>query len=342
MDPRIFSIKNELIEIQLIRDEVPGLIERDLLLEQLQELYSVRELKRTDGKKEAADFLLSNPQYGNWVYFPWNNTALKILEKLDFVELRTSRNRNKITKEEQELLAKRTIGIVGMSVGFSVFLTMVMERTAENFKIADFDTLSMSNLNRLPFKLVDIGQPKVAIAKRWALEIDPYLNIHVYDEGINTSNVSDFFQGLQNLDLIVDECDSGNIKLLLRLFAKSFRIPLLMETSDRGLLDVENYQDELEPIFHGGIAESEIEGLLNDNSNNVLMRFIDLNTASKRGVESMMEIGKSIDTWPQLASDVFHGGATLTIAARNILLGNQIPSGRYFIDTQQKLGVHEL
>ena len=72
------------------------------------------------------------------------------------------------------------------------------------------------------------------------------------------------------------------------------------------------------------------------------MRFIDMSAASKRGIDSMLEIGKTLDTWPQLASDVFHGGASVTIAARTILLGNTISSGRYFMDLQQKLGVHEL
>ena len=342
MEPAIFSIESQSNEIQSIKNEFPNLIELDLLQSQLQELFSIRSLKLTDGILESKEFITANSQYGNWVFYPWNNLALRILEKSEFVELRTSRNRNKITKSEQAELASKTIGIVGMSVGFSVFLTMVLERAAENFKIADFDTLSMSNLNRLPFKLADIGLPKVEIAKRWALEIDPYLNIQVYGEGIDTSNVGEFFQGRRNLDLIVDECDSGNIKLVLRIFAKRFGVPLLMETSDRGLLDVENYQDEDEPIFHGAILESEIDGLLHDQSSEVLMRFIDLSTASKRGIESMLELGKSIDTWPQLASDVFHGGATVTIAARNILLGNPIPSGRYFMDLQQKLGVHGL
>ena len=318
----------------------PDLQEIDLLQGQLEELYCIRNLKQTNGIDEAKNFISTNPEYGSWVYFPWNNRALKILEKVEFVELRTSRNRNKITQAEQERLASKTIGIVGMSVGFSVFLTMIMERVAENYKIADFDTLSMSNLNRLPFRLSDIGLSKVLIAKRWALEIDPYLNIQVFNEGVNSNNVEDFFIGNSDLDLVVDECDSGNIKLLLRVMARKQRIPLLMETSDRGLLDVENYQNDSEPIFHGKIADSEIEGLLMENSGAVLMRFIDLSEASKRGVESMLEIGKSIDTWPQLASDVFHGGATVTIAARNILLGNTIPSGRYFVDLQQKLGVH--
>lgn len=342
MDIKLFSLKTQSNEIQSIKILYPDLQEIDLLEGQLEELYCIRSLKQTNGIDEAKSFISANPEYGNWVYFPWNNRALKIIEKAEFVELRTSRNRNKITKDEQERLSSKTIGVVGMSVGFSVFLTMIMERVAENYKIADFDTLSMSNLNRLPFRLCDIGLSKVVIAKRWALEIDPYLNIQVFEEGVTSNNVEDFFMGNANLDLVVDECDSGNIKLLLRVMARKQRIPLLMETSDRGLLDVENYQNVSEPIFHGKIDESEIESLMLENSSAVLMRFIDLSEASKRGVESMLEIGKSIDTWPQLASDVFHGGATVTIAARNILLGNKIPSGRYFMDLQQKLGVHGL
>jgi hypothetical protein len=159
---------------------------------------------------------------------------------------------------------------------------------------------------------------------------------------VHDSNIEEFFNGNRRLDLVVDECDSGSIKLLLRLFARKHRIPLLMETSDRGLLDVENYQNINEPLFHGRISDSEVEELLSKSSNDILMRFIDMSSASKRGLESMLEIGKTIDTWPQLASDVLHGGASVTIAARHILLGNTISSGRYFIDLQQKLGVHEL
>lgn len=342
MDHKIFSTRTQNTDWQSFKSNAPNLIEFDLLRTQLQELFCIRSLKQSDGVEEANDFLSSNPEYGNWVYYPWSNKAIKILEKTEFIELRTARNRNKISNSEQNKLAQKTIGIVGMSVGFSVFLTMVTERIAERFKIADFDVLSMSNLNRLPFRISDIGMRKVEIAKRWAVEIDPYLNIEIFPEGINESNIESFFSGETPLNLVVDECDSGSIKLRLRLSAVKNRIPLLMETSDRGLLDIENYQNESEPIFHGRISFDEIDELLRSNSNDVLMRFIDVSMASKRGRESMLEIGKTIDTWPQLASDVLHGGASVTIAARNILLGNEIPSGRYFMDLQQKLGVHEL
>jgi hypothetical protein len=338
----IYSIKDQQIEIQQIKLEASGLKEIDLISTQLKELFCIRNLKKSDGLIEANNFIQSNPSYGSWVYYPWNNTAISILEKTEFIELRTARNRNKIKETEQKELSNKSVGIVGLSVGFAVFMSMVMERVSGHFKIADFDKLSMSNLNRLPFSLLDIGLPKVEIARRWALEIDPYLNIEVFEEGLNENNITDFFGGRNTLDLVVDECDSGNIKLLLRIFSKKNGIPLLMETSDRGLLDIENYQLPQEPIFHGRILDSEIDDLLTKSSSEILMRFIDLSTASIRGVESMMEIGKSIDTWPQLASDVLHGGASVTIAARNILLGNLIPSGRYFMDLQHKLGVHEL
>jgi len=342
LDHKIFSIATQNTDWQVVKSLNPNLLEFDLLKAQLQELFCIRGLKQSDGVNEANRFLSSNPGYGNWVYYPWNNHAVKILEKSEFIELRTSRNRNKITIEEQKVLAQKTIGIVGMSVGFSVFLAMVTERIAENFKIADFDTLSMSNLNRLPFKLSDIGMRKVEIAKRWAVEIDPYIRIETFPEGVNENNLDAFFYGENPLNLVVDECDSGLIKLRLRLYARKSRIPLLMETSDRGLLDVENYQNESEPIFHNRISELEVDELLRRNSNEVLMRFIDISMASKRGRDSMLEIGKTLDTWPQLASDVMHGGAAVTIAARNILIGNKIPSGRYFMDLQHKLGVHEL
>jgi hypothetical protein len=53
-------------------------------------------------------------------------------------------------------------------------------------------------------------------------------------------------------DLLVEECDSLDIKLLLRERARAHRIPVVMETSDRGMLDVERHDLEPDrPILHG-------------------------------------------------------------------------------------------
>ena len=53
-------------------------------------------------------------------------------------------------------------------------------------------------------------------------------------------------------DLLIDESDSLDIKILVRERAKHFHVPVMMETSDRGMVDVERF--DLEPerqILHG-------------------------------------------------------------------------------------------
>ncbi|WP_218581895.1 hypothetical protein [Nocardia cyriacigeorgica] len=47
------------------------------------------------------------------------------------------------------------------------------------------------------------------------------------------------------------------------------------------------------------------------------------------------EIGRSLSSWPQLASGVMLGGALVADTARRILLGEPIPSGRTYIDLDE-------
>jgi hypothetical protein len=45
--------------------------------------------------------------YGVWVYYPWADRVVHILDEKEFIELRTSRNLYKITREERDLLARK-------------------------------------------------------------------------------------------------------------------------------------------------------------------------------------------------------------------------------------------
>jgi ThiF family len=307
----------------------------DLRNQILDEIINIKIVGGADDEIQRLRSLRSNEDYGVIAYYPWLQKAFIIAEEEEFVFLRTARNRNKINDSEQKLLSNKTIGIVGLSVGFSVLKGVILERLCKEVRIADFDILSVSNLNRLPFGIKDVGVSKVQLAYRWILEIDPFIIVRSYDMGLDSSNIQSFFNDGNGIDLVIDECDSGLVKLLLRLEARKKRIPLLMETSDRGLLDIEDYRFVNE-IFHGSIKESEIELLLRSTNKEVLMRFIDLNNASKRGVDSFKEIGKTLDTWPQLGGDVMFGGATATIMSRKLLLGEQINSGRYFLDISER------
>jgi hypothetical protein len=105
-------------------------------------------------------------EYGVWVYYPWNQRLVHLLDKDEFVEVRTNRNRYKITKEEQDDLSTKKIGIVGLSVGQSIALTLAMERTCGELRLADFDTAELSNLNRIRTGVHNLGLSKTIIAAR--------------------------------------------------------------------------------------------------------------------------------------------------------------------------------
>src|SRR5207253_859960 len=88
-------------------------------------------------------------EYGVWIFFPWSGRLVHLLDEEEFVELRTNRNMYKITPEERTVLSTKKIGVIGLSVGQSIALTLAMERSFGEIRLADFDTLDLSNLNRI-------------------------------------------------------------------------------------------------------------------------------------------------------------------------------------------------
>jgi tRNA A37 threonylcarbamoyladenosine dehydratase len=284
-------------------------------------------------------------KYGNWVFFPWKSCLVHVLPEKEFIKVRTLRNNFKIAPSEQNELATKKIGIVGLSVGQSVALAMSLERSFGEIRLADFDTLELSNLNRLKAGVTSLGIEKSVIAAREISEIDPYLKISLFRDGINEENVENFILENGKLDLLIDECDSLDIKFLLREKAKSLRVPVIMETSDRGMLDIERF--DLEPdreVFHGmvqGIDRNELKNLTNKERVSIVLKITGLETLSTRMKASLLEIGQSITSWPQLASGVFLGGASVAHVGRRLLLGDQVPSGRFYVDFDEIIKIDQ-
>ncbi|QDH79477.1 hypothetical protein FKX85_10690 [Echinicola soli] len=289
--------------------------------------------------EKTAAFFNENQRerYGNWVYYHWRRQLIRILAQDDFENLRTSRNRYKIKDEEQQHLYTKKIGVIGLSVGQSVALSLAMERSFGELRIADFDTLELSNMNRIRTGLYSLGVKKVWVVAREIAEIDPFLKVTIYDEGITDENIKDFFERDGGIDLLVEECDSLPIKIKSRLMAKAMRIPVVMDTSDRGMMDIERFdQDPDRPIFHGYLKkfgeETTLPDKLADNYREILLAILHFEQLSERLKYSMSEIGKTITTWPQLASSVIMGGAMGAHYARMILLDQNVPSNRFYVD----------
>lgn len=277
--------------------------------------------------------------YGVWAWYSWSRRLVHLLDEDEFVEVRTNRNQYKITRTERDLLATKRIGIVGLSVGQSIALTLSMERGYGELRLADFDTLELSNLNRIRAGLYNLGVPKVIIAAREIAEIDPFLNVTCFFDGLTEENMDRFFLDGGKLDLFVDECDGLDMKILSRVKARALGIPVLMDTSDRGMLDVERFDLEPNrPILHGaveGLDTSNIKGLSNEDKVPIVLQMLGAENISLRTKASMIEVEQSINTWPQLASSVTLGGAVGADLSRRILLDQFHGSGRYYIDLEE-------
>lgn len=324
----------------------PALIVSDTLTSQVAELIKINnplEKFSAEALKDRVNaFFAENKKdtFGIWVYYPWRNTLVRTLAEKDFVHLRTSRNKYKITQEEQDILQTKKIGVIGLSVGQSVALSLAMERSFGELRIADFDTLELSNMNRIRTGIYNLGFKKAWVVAREIAEIDPFLKVTLYEEGISENNIDDFFTLGGNLDLLIEECDSLPIKISSRLKAKFLGVPVIMDTSDRGMMDVERFDlDVARPIFHGFLtkfgSEDEILDKLSENSNEIMSSILNMENLSDRAKESISQIGKTITSWPQTASSVLIGGAACAYYSRKLLLKEKLNSGRFYIDLDE-------
>ncbi len=268
-----------------------------------------------------------------WVYYPWRRTVVRVLGRKAYSRLRSDRNRNKITAAEQQVLFNKTIAVIGLSVGHSVAYALAQEGLCGRLILVDHDELSLSNLNRIPGDLSDITLPKtVALARRIA-ELDPYITLEIEQKGLTAENVDAL---VETADLIVDECDSIDIKFELRFAARRSRVPVIMQTSDGGVLDVERF--DLEPdraVFHGltPVTDSAaLSGLSNAEKVPHVMAILEADKISARLAASLIEIDEQVSTWPQLASDVSFGAGMAGAAVRRWGLGQRLPSGRLRLD----------
>ena len=294
--------------------------------EQVNQLSALPDAPMTEFRQEGQ----------RWVYYPWRRALVRLMGPKTFDHLRLARNRHKITKREQNRLRSLKIGIVGVSAGHSIAHVLAMEGLAGELRLADFDQIELTNLNRIPTGVVDLGLNKALSAARRIAEIDPYLKVQTFTSGLTLENIDEFMEGL---DLVVEECDSLDMKVLVREVARRKRLPVIMETSDRGVLDVERFDEEPDrPLFHGLVGDVDFKSLSDlstEQKGPFVIRILGARDLSARGAASLLELGSTISGWPQLASEVTLGGASVATAVRRFGLGLPLPSGRVRIDLDE-------
>lgn len=268
-----------------------------------------------------------------WIYYPWRRTAVELLGPASFDRVRLDRNRNKITSAEQTALRAMRIGVVGQSVGAVIAQSLVTEGLCGKLVLADFDVIELSNLNRIPATVLDIGLNKTIATARRLAELDPYVRIEIVPSGLVIDRTDEFVSGL---DCIVEECDSLDVKLAVRESAQRARIPVVMATSDLGQLDVERF--DLDPDyqpFHGllgSLTAAELGGLTAREKVPHILNIMEPERLSARSAASMAEVDHTVTTWPQLHEDVSLSASTVTAVVRRLGLGQPVRSGRVRIN----------
>ncbi|MFD7098272.1 ThiF family adenylyltransferase [Streptomyces xanthophaeus] len=316
-----------------VHDRIEDQVEELLRCLAPQDAFGTRSSSRA-----VADTLGPHPdEYGRWVWYPWSGRLVHVLPEAEFRLVRTDRNRDKITREEQQSLLRRRIGVIGLSVGSSAALTCAMEGVGGAFRLADFDRLGLSNLNRLRSGVHELGLEKSVLCARRMYELDPYLDVEVHRSGVNEENIEEFFgDPAHGLDLLIEECDTPWVKVAAREYARSRRVPVLMDTNDRGLLDIERFDIEPDrPLFHGRTGTTtaaDVLALDREATIRFLLDVVDEQRLSPAMSDALTRVGRTLSSWPQLASGVMLGAALVTDTARRILLGEPLPSGRHSVD----------
>jgi len=146
-------------------------------------------------------------------------------------------------------LERAVIGFVGVSVGGNLLEGWLREARPRRVKVADPDWVELTNLNRGermslrhvvaprsarfdPANPYDV--PRVAKAEYIAYEqqlVDPYLEVDVYKEGITRENIERFFAGGDGeppIDILVEEMDNLDLKILVRQVARDHGVDVIM------------------------------------------------------------------------------------------------------------------
>ena len=317
---------------------------RDQYKQQLEELFAINNpplVFTSHFKKDFESYYkqlvadVPEWQQGRWVFFPWISTLVHILEDENFQRVRTARNRNLITEEEQKKFYDATVGIAGLSIGNSAALAIALQGGARKMKLADFDTFDLSNLNRIRAGVTELGLRKTDMTARQIYEINPYATVEICKDGLTENNIEGFFRGL---NVVVDEIDNLATKYLIRKYAHRFNIPVVMaiDNGENSIIDVERYDLPDKPsFFHGRLGRIKMDQLQSLNKREIglmIVKHIGPENLPPRVWSSFEEMGKTLPSWPQLGGVALLNGSAVAYAIRKIATGQSVVSDRAIIN----------
>lgn len=179
---------------------------------------------------------------------------------------------------------------------------------------------------------------------RQLYEMNPYVNVYAAPGKVTQASIQTLFESPWPINIVIDEIDDLEIKIRLRIEARKRGIPVLMATElgDSIMLDVERYDlDRNQPLFHGLIKDVEAIIDKKDMTQRQWMKYatsiIDPDNVPLNMQQSLLKIGTTVVTHPQLGATAMMTGGVLAFAVKQIALGKPFPSMREVISLEKSL-----
>lgn len=322
-------------EIQALLKKQPHTILVDAFSRQLKELFIIENPIYAGERKEEGfqtkkfkKFCETHKNNFIHVHYPWNHSVVKTVKRDEYLKLKTNRNQDLITTQEQEKLSNCRVGVFGMSVGSNIALVLTQAGISNDIIIADFDELDTTNLNRIIAGVHQVGLNKCIVSARHIYEDNPFAKVTILPDGVNKQNIEKLLKQ-RKLDIIVDEIDNMAIKIDIRILAQKYKVPVVMVT-DNGegiVLHVERYDLAHKKIF--GKEKAYFESLVSsDFSREKIAEFIisdivgGMEKVDKRMRQSVTRVlRKELVSWPQLGSAAILAGVMATYTIKQVILG---------------------
>lgn len=117
-----------------------------------------------------------------------------------------------ISPENLAKIQQVKVGIAGAGGLGSNCALLLVRSGFRQFKIADFDVVDYSNLNRQFYFLEQAGRPKLDMLKENLIAINPAVHIELLPERVEAANVAGLFT---DCDVVVEAFDRPEYKKLL-------------------------------------------------------------------------------------------------------------------------------
>lgn len=312
----------------------PHVVYVDAFSRQLKELFFIENNSFIGADKEAAyltpefkAYCEKKSQDFTHVYFPWNSHLTKTVKADDYFRLKTNRNQDLITLEEQKKLRDIRVGVFGMSVGSNIAFVLAQSGISNTITIADFDELDTTNLNRILGGVHQIGLNKSTMAAQRIYEGNPFAEVKALTDGISIENLEKMLKN-KELDIIVEEIDDIKMKIETRTLAMKYKVPVIMITDngESAMLHIERYDLGHDKIFDKDLTywKSKVHDKMTKMDVGMIIEqdiFGGKEKIEPKMIASVMRVfKKELVSWSQLGTAAILGSVVATIAIKRIVL----------------------